>query len=79
MKGNAEIDSDYDIVLLFDDITVEKKMSVFGFLSEIEYKNNVFFDVKFLSTSGKRSIEYIRKNINPYFIKEAIDNGVFYG
>jgi predicted nucleotidyltransferase len=47
LKGVYEKDSDYDIAIIFDEITSDKKMSVFGLLSEIEYKNDIFLDVNF--------------------------------
>jgi len=78
VTGKASEDSDIDIVLIFDELNLFKKLEIAGLISAIEYKYNVFIDYKLFTTGGMKSIEYIRKNVNPYFIEEAIDKGVFY-
>jgi predicted nucleotidyltransferase len=78
LTGKANEDSDIDIVLIFDELNLLKKLEIAGLISTIEYKYNIFIDCKLLTTNGTKSIEYIRKNINPYFIEEAIDKGIFY-
>ena len=78
LTGKANEDSDIDMVLIFDELDVLKKLEIAGLVSTIEYKYNIFIDYKLLTMSGTKSIEYIRNNVNPYFIEEAIDKGIFY-
>ena len=70
--------SDFDIVLMFDSLDYKKQLKISGLISDIEYRFNIFIDCKLLTSSGYKSIEYIRNNQNPVFIKNAIDNGVYY-
>lgn len=79
IKGTNKKNSDYDIVLLFRNIDYEKELQIAGIISFIEYKFNIFIDYKTLTVMGTKSADYIKKNINPVFIHEAIDNGIFYG
>ena len=68
-SGMPREDSDYVIILVFDTIDYSK----------IEYEHAVTVDYKIFTTTGKRSTEYIRKNINPFFIQQSVDKGTFYG
>lgn len=79
IKGKQKKNSDYDIVLLFESLSYEKELQIAGIISYTEYLNNVFIDYKTLTVKGEKSLDYIRKNVNPVFIHEAIDNGIFYG
>jgi predicted nucleotidyltransferase len=72
-------ESDYDIVLIFDRLNHEKDLRISNIITKIEYEKDIFIDYKLFTTTGSKSIDYIRKNINPIFIKEAIDNGLYYG
>jgi DNA polymerase sigma len=78
-KQNYLNNSDYDIVLVFDNLDYRKELKIAGIISKLEYENNVFIDYKTFTTSGNKSIENIRNNINPVFINEAIDNGIYFG
>ena len=78
-QGTYTEESDFDIVVIFDELNFQKKMQLAGIIGDIEYEYNVIIDYKLLTAKGKRSIDYLRKYINPYFIQEAIDKGIFYG
>jgi len=78
LTGKHNEESDYDVVLIFDELDREKRLEIAGIISLIEYETNVFIDCKYLTTSGKKSIDYIRENVNPLFIRAAIDNGKFF-
>lgn len=77
--GDFNPDSDYDLVLIFDEIDYEKQLKVAGVIAKFEYLNDVYIDFKLFTSSGNSSIQYIREHINPVFIHNAIDNGLFYG
>jgi len=78
MKGTNHDESDYDLILIFSFMDYTKKLEVAGVIGEIEYEHNVFVDIKIMTQGGESSPESIRKNINPAFINQAIDNGIFY-
>lgn len=78
IKAEKDSKSDYDFVLIFDSLHYEKKLDIGGIISYLEYQLNIQIDYKLFTKTGKRSIDYIRKNVNPYFIEQAIDNGIFY-
>lgn len=71
--------SDYDVVLVFSSLDYEKQMEIAGIIGRIEYEEKVTIDYKVLTSSGKRSIDHIRNNVNPTFIQQAIDNGYYFG
>ncbi len=71
-------DSDYDLVLIFDSSDYKKKLDIAGIIGRVEYEYNVYIDVKIMTSEGDESPESIRKNVNPVFISQAIDNGIFY-
>lgn len=79
MKKANSIIGDYDVVLIFGAIDMDKELKLAGEISQFEYENDVDIDYKTLTSSGKKSIDYIRKNVNPIFIEHAIDNGIHYG
>jgi len=76
--GNYTEESDYDVALIFDSLDYAKEMAIAGLISDIDYQLNVFIDCKLLTSTGKKSIEYLRKNVNPVFIQQAIDSGIYY-
>jgi predicted nucleotidyltransferase len=78
-NGNYTEDSDYDVAIIFDSLDYMKQMAIAGFISDFEYHNAIFIDYKLLTSSGKKSIEYLREYVNPVFIKHAIDAGIHYG
>jgi predicted nucleotidyltransferase len=79
LKNDFKPDSDYDMVLLYDKLDYEKELRIAGLISQIEYENSIFIDYKTFTIAGDKSIENIRNKINPVFISEAIDHGIFYG
>ncbi len=79
LTGNFTEDSDYDVVLVFDVLDREKQRLIMRVVSELEYELEVFLDCKLFTSTGSRSIDYIRKNVNPVFIERAIDLGKYYG
>ena len=71
VKGNFNQDSDYDILILFDKINRDKKLNIYGIIGELEYKYNIFIDVKILTNDEFK--------INPFFYEEVTNKGIFYG
>ena len=71
VNGNFRPNSDYDIVLLFDKIEREKELEICGIIGELEYKYDIFIDMKILT---KEEFEY-----NPFFYEEVTTKGIFYG
>jgi hypothetical protein len=65
-------------VLIFDVLDREKQRLIMRAVSELEYELDVFLDCKLFTSTGSRSIDYIRKNVNPVFIERAIDLGKYY-
>ncbi|GMU86818.1 MAG: hypothetical protein AMXMBFR48_20590 [Ignavibacteriales bacterium] len=78
LKGDFTEESDYDVVLIFDELDYPKRLEIAGVLNRLEYELDVFFDCKLFTTTGTRSIKYIRENVNPIFIHHAIDQGRYY-
>ena len=72
-------ESDYDYILIFESTDYEKELEIAGIISLVEYEEQVAIDYKIFMTKGVRSIEHIRKQVNPVFIQQAVDNGIFYG
>jgi len=70
VTGNFKPHSDYDIVLLFDQIEREKKLEICGIIGEIEYKYGIFIDMKILT---REEFEY-----NPFFFEEVTTKGIYY-
>jgi hypothetical protein len=66
------------IVLIFDYLDYHKQLKIAGVISDIEYQLNIFIDYILFTTTGHKSLEYIRQNQNPIFIAHAIDKGVYY-
>ena len=79
ISKNSRIDSDYDYVLIFENIDYEKELEIAGIISNVEYGEHVEIDYKIFTVKGKKSIEHIRKEVNPVFVDKAIDNGIYYG
>jgi len=71
--------SDYDYILIFETTGYEKELEVAGIISQVEYEKDAAIDYKIFTTKGTRSIEYIRKEVNPVFINKAVDSGIYYG
>jgi predicted nucleotidyltransferase len=79
LSGNFSESSDYDVAIVFGMLDYNKRLEIGGIIARIEYKNNYTIDYKLLTSDGKRSIDYIRKNTNPVFINQAIDKGFYIG
>ena len=71
-------ESDYDYILIFENTGYEKELEVAGIISLVEYEEDAAIDYKIFTTKGTRSIEYIRKEVNPVFIHQAVDKGIYY-
>ena len=64
-------DSDIDIVALFEDeITKDKRYSIYDILMAIEYKLGVLFDFRPMTTGELER--------NPIYFEEVTNNGVYY-
>lgn len=79
LTGTFHDFSDYDVALVFENLTHEKQLDIAGIIARIEYEENCTIDYKLLTKTGRRSIEFIRENINPFFIQNAIDKGYYVG
>jgi predicted nucleotidyltransferase len=69
-KGTSYNESDYDIIVLFDMIDREKKSFVYRLIGEIEYKYDIFIDIKTLTPE--------QLNQNPFFYEEVMKYGKFF-
>ena len=78
LTGDYTKYSDYDVVLIFDVLEDDKKKKIMRVVSELEYQLDIFIDCKLFTSTGNRSIDYVRKNVNPVFIEKAIDLGKHY-
>ena len=63
-------DSDIDVVLLFKEVTRQKKWEVYGILSSLEAKHSIVFDIKILTP--------VQFRYNPFFYEQVTLNGIFY-
>ncbi|MBC8384675.1 MAG: nucleotidyltransferase domain-containing protein [Candidatus Cloacimonetes bacterium] len=71
VNGTAKPDSDYDVVILLNKMDRETKFDIYGLLSDIDYKFDVFIDSKILTEDEFK--------INPFFYDEVTHKGVCYG
>jgi predicted nucleotidyltransferase len=79
LNGTHTDSSDYDVAIVFGSLDHEKKLDIAGVIARIEYEESCNVDYKLLTQSGNRSIDFIRKNVNPVFIQHAIDKGYYIG
>ncbi|MBM4174828.1 MAG: nucleotidyltransferase domain-containing protein [Ignavibacteria bacterium] len=70
-KGDFTEFSDYDYVALFDNVNRNKKYKIYRFVSELEYEQNIFLDIKILTPQQFR--------FNPFFYEEVTKYGLYYG
>lgn len=70
-KGDYRKDSDIDIVALFDSIDRDKEMEIYGIVSDLDYKYDVFIALM-AYTPEKLARNYI-------FHNEVVNKGIFYG
>lgn len=69
--GNAKPESDYDIVILLNEMDRETKFDIYGLLSDLDYKYDIFIDSKILTEEEFR--------FNPFFYEEVTTKGICYG
>ena len=69
-KENYKEDSDVDLVLLFEEVNKDKKMEIYGILSELMYKYDIFIDIYIMTPE---TLEF-----NPFFYEEVVEKGQFY-
>lgn len=69
-RGDFREDSDIDIVALFDSIDRDKEMEIYGIVSDLDYKYNVFISL----------MPYTPKELeqNYIFHNEVVNKGIFY-
>jgi len=67
--GNYQTESDVDILLLFPKVTSEKKFEIYGLISSIEYRYEVFIDVKILTPTDFKS--------NPFYYEQVTNLGIY--
>lgn len=70
LKGNYKEDSDLDIVAIFNQSDIEKRMKIWVIIGEIEYKYNLILDLHPMTLNELKQ--------NPYYFEEVVDNGKFY-
>jgi len=70
VKGNYHKESDYDIVIIFDQVNMDKELKVCGLVGEVEYLFNVFIELKIFTEKDFR--------YNPFFYDEVTKFGVLY-
>jgi len=70
VKGTSHKDSDIDIVAIFDEVSREKSFDICGILGELEYKYDIYIDMR----------EYTLSDLerNPYYYDEVVNKGVYY-
>jgi predicted nucleotidyltransferase len=68
-KESYHAESDLDILLLFPSVTSEKKFEIYGIVSYIEYKFEVFIDIKILTPTEFRK--------NPFFYEQVTNFGMY--
>lgn len=70
VKGDYQDDSDIDVVILFEDITHDERLEIYGFISKIEHQHGIFLDTKIMTTSIF--------NYNIFFYEEVKKTGIYY-
>jgi predicted nucleotidyltransferase len=70
-KGNFAVDSDIDLVALFDNVSREKEMEIYGITSELDYKYDVILALL------PSTLQELERNV--IFYDEVVNKGVFYG
>ena len=70
-SGSAKQGSDIDIVAIFDnEITKQKRYSIYDILSQLEYKTGLLFDFHPMT---QKELER-----NPLYFEEVTRNGIYY-
>jgi len=68
-KGSSHAESDLDTLLLFPSLTSEKKFEIYGIVGYVEYKFEVFIDIKILTPPEFRK--------NPFFYEQVTNFGTY--
>ncbi len=61
-KGHFDPESDYDIVVIFEDNNREKRLKVYNIIGDLQYTFNVFIDINILT---EKEFSY-----NPFFLRK---------
>lgn len=69
-RGTFNLDSDIDIVAVFDYVDRNKRMDIWGIVGRIEAELDVFID---LHPMTKEELER-----NPIYYDQVVNNGIFY-
>ncbi|GBD86587.1 nucleotidyltransferase domain protein [bacterium BMS3Abin03] len=69
-KGNYHKESDYDIVVIFNQVNMNKELKVCGLVGEAEYLFDVFIELKIFTEKDFR--------YNPFFYEEVTKFGILY-
>ena len=69
-RGENTPESDIDLVALFDTVDRDKELEVYGIVSDMLYKYDVFVELFVYTLASLRK--------NPVFYREVVDRGQFY-
>ena len=69
--NNYKPESDYDIVILLKEVDRDTRFDIYGLISDIAYRYDIFIDTKILTEEEFR--------FNPFFYEEVITKGICYG
>lgn len=69
-RGNFNKDSDLDVLLLFPTVTSEKKFEIYGIISFLEFKFDIFIDSKILTP-----LEFKK---NPFYYEQVTNYGIYF-
>lgn len=78
VKRTNKKNSDYDLALVFGSLDYKKELEIADVITSFEYHYNVFIDYKTITLKGSKSFLNIKKNINPVFVKEIQDTGIYF-
>lgn len=68
-RSNNNSNGDLDLLLLFPTVTSEKKFDIYGIIGYIEYKFEIFIDIKMLTPSEFK--------MNPFYYEQVTNFGVY--
>lgn len=71
-KNKANVDSDVDIVALFEnELSRDKRMDLWGVIGNLEAEMDIVFDLH------PMTMESLKKN--PIYYEQVVDKGIYYG
>ncbi|MEI8388489.1 MAG: nucleotidyltransferase domain-containing protein [bacterium] len=70
VSGSATDESDIDIVAVFDEISRNKRMDIWGIVGRLEAELDVFIDLH------PMTIKELERN--PIYYNQVVNNGIFY-